>query len=286
MGRIREAILRAGARMLTTPRGHYQRFQPNRLAKLRGRIRQGDVVLVDGDQRISEVIKYLTQSSWSHAAVYVGDELLRRYPARRAELVARFGVDAEHLLVEALMEGGVIVSPLAKYELVNLRVCRPRALAPDHLTRILDEILAQIGVRYDVQNALDLARYFFPVSFIPKRLRRTALDLGSRLTRDVICSSMIARAFDNVGFPIMPTVVSPGNGAGPRGRLAFLRRRDDQQPPIFRHQNPRVVTPRDFDLSPYFDIVKFNAVDADEAHFDYRQIRWEDAPPAQRKGVS
>jgi hypothetical protein len=286
MGRIRQAVLDAGARLLTRPRGHYQRFQPNNLSKLRHLICKGDVVLVDGDQRISEVIKYLTQSSWSHSAIYVGDELLRRHPQRRTELCTRFGADAEHLVVEALMESGVIVSPLAKYEMVNLRVCRPRGLAPEHLTRILDEVLAQIGVRYDVKTALDLARYFFPVSLIPKRFRRTALDFGSGLTREVICSSIIARAFDNVGFPIMPTVLSPGNGPGPRRRLAFLPRRGDVQPPVFRHQSPRVATPRDFDLSPYFDIVKFNAVDVDEAHFDYRCIRWENEVPSQRKGVS
>jgi hypothetical protein len=286
MGRIRRAFLEAGARMLTKPRGHYQRFQPNNLTKLRRIIQKGDVVLVDGDQRISEVIKYLTQSSWSHSAIYVGDDLLRRHPQRRTELLTHFGADAEHLLVEALMENGVIVSPLAKYELVNLRVCRPRGLAPEHLTRILDEVLAQIGVRYDVRNALDLARYFFPVSLIPKRWRRTALDFGSTLTREVICSSIIARAFDNVGFPIMPTVVSAGNGAAPPGRLAFLHRRDASPAPVFRHGSPRVVTPRDFDLSPYFDVVKFNAVDVDEAHFDYRRIRWEDDVPVQRKGVS
>jgi hypothetical protein len=286
MGRIRQAIIDAGARMLTKPRGHYQRFQPNDLGKLQRTIRKGDVVLVDGDQRISEVIKYLTQSSWSHSTLYVGDELLRRHPSRRAELVARYGTDAEHLIVEALMEGGVVVSPLSKYIHVNLRVCRPRALAADHLVRILDEVLAQIGERYDVRNALDLARYFFPVSLIPKRLRRTALDLGSGLTREVICSSIIARAFHNVGFPIMPTVLSPGEPSKQNGRLAFLRRRAEGQPPVFRGRNPRVVTPRDFDLSPYFDVVKFNAVDLGEAHFDYRQIRWEDDAPAQRKGVS
>jgi hypothetical protein len=89
-----------------------------------------------------------------------------------------------------------------------------------------------------------------------------------------------------VGFPIMPTVLSPGNGAPPRSRLAFLPRRADVQPPVFRHQSPRVVTPRDFDLSPYFDVVKFNAVDVDDAHFDYRRIHWDDAMPPQRKGVS
>ena len=44
MGRIRQALLAAGARMLTKPRGEYQRHQPNNLGKLRRLIRKGDIV--------------------------------------------------------------------------------------------------------------------------------------------------------------------------------------------------------------------------------------------------
>jgi hypothetical protein len=71
----------AAARLLTKPRAGYTRIQPNNLAKLRHAIRKGDVVLVDGDQRVSEVIKYLTQSSWSHAAIYVGESCSPPSPA-------------------------------------------------------------------------------------------------------------------------------------------------------------------------------------------------------------
>jgi hypothetical protein len=131
---------------------------------------------------------------------------------------------------------------------------------------------------------LDLARYFFPVSLIPRRFRRTALDFGSGLTKEVICSSMIARAFQNVGFPIMPKIL-PGEPEREESRLlALVRRNRGHYPTVFRRQNPRVITPRDFDLSPYFDVVKFNALK--DRHFDYRRIRWEDDDPPQRKGVS
>lgn len=34
-------------------------------------VRPGDILLVDGKQRISTAIKYLTQSTWSHAALCV-----------------------------------------------------------------------------------------------------------------------------------------------------------------------------------------------------------------------
>jgi hypothetical protein len=42
-----------------------------------------------------------------------------------------------------------------------------------------------------------------------------------------------------------------------------------------RSVHPRLVLPRDFDLSPYFRIVKFNSVE--EGPIDYRQLEWVDA---------
>jgi hypothetical protein len=272
MGWFRKRFYALAARALTKPRASYNLLTPNNLDSLRRVVRKGDVILVDGEQRVSEVIKYLTQSSWSHVALYVGDELLRRHPERRAELVAAHGIDAEHLIVEALMEEGVVASPLAKYRDFNLRVCRPRGLRREDLVRILDEVLAQIGFRYDVQNVVDLARYFFPVSMIPSRLRRRALTFGSGLPTEVICSSMIARAFQNVGFPILPDM-SPAPDPPPRSRWReWLLRVRHPYPAVFHRQLPGLITPRDFDLSPYFDIVKFNALEAQD--FDYRRIRW------------
>jgi hypothetical protein len=37
-------------------------------------------------------------------------------------------------------------------------------------------------------------------------------------------------------------------------------------------RHPTLLTPRDFDLSPYFDVIKFNQLA--EGGFDYRNIRW------------
>src|SRR5437899_3317649 len=170
---LRKKVFNVAARVLTKPRGNYNRILPTDLETLRLTIRKGDVVLVDGDQRVSEVIKYLTQSSWSHVALYVGDELLRRFPTRREELVRLHGQDAQHLIIEALNEG-VVASPLAKYAGFNTRVCRPHGLQRDDLQRILNEVLAQLGSSYDLKNLLDLARYFFAVSLIPRRFRQRA----------------------------------------------------------------------------------------------------------------
>jgi hypothetical protein len=266
---LRDRLVDRAARLLTRPRRQYHLLHPNDLGNLRRVVRKGDVVLVDGDQRVSEVIKYLTQSSWSHAALYVGDELLRRRPDMRQALVDQHGMEAEHMVIEALMEGGVIASPLAKYARLNLRVCRPRGLRADDLARVLDEVVAQLGGRYDLDNVLELARLFFPVSLIPRRLRRKALEAGGELT-SVICSSMLGRAFQNVGFPILPAVEPAA--AETQGWRDWLRRRKTHYPALFHRQRETLITPRDFDLSPYFDVVKFNAVEV--GAFDYKRIRW------------
>jgi hypothetical protein len=257
------------ARVLTKPRGSYNLLLPNPLDAMLRHLRPGDVILVDGDQRVSEVIKYLTQSTWSHSVLYVGDELLKRFPGQRDALRATHGRDAEHMIIEALMDG-VVPSPLSKYANFNLRVCRPRGLRRDDLERILDEILAQLGCRYDVKQIYDLARYFFPVSLIPRRFRRRALQFGSGLPTQVICSSLIGRAFQNVGFPILPATTPANVPAAPR------------RPALFRRQLPTIITPRDFDLSPYFEIVKFSLVA--EPNFDYRRIRWDESEPKAARG--
>jgi hypothetical protein len=274
-GWLRSKVFDVAARVLTKPRGKYTLLLPNDFENMFRHLHLGDVILVDGDQRISEVIKYLTQSTWSHSVLYVGDELLRRFPARREELLAKHGRDAEHMIIEALVEG-VVASPLSKYANFNLRVCRPLGLRREDMQRILDEVVAQLGLLYDMKNVFDLARYFFPVSLIPARFRRRALQLGSGLPTQVICSSLIGRAFQNVGFPILPATAPGGTPALPyRLRDRLLRRTPPPYPLVFRRQLPSIITPRDFDLSPYFEVVKFNLAEA--RTFDYRRIRWEDS---------
>ena len=40
--------------------------------RMRYELRTGDVLLVEGRSRISGIIRYLTQSSWAHSALYIG----------------------------------------------------------------------------------------------------------------------------------------------------------------------------------------------------------------------
>jgi len=280
--RFRRRLFDAAVRVLTKPLKSYELHSPNDIASLKRHIRKGDVVLVEGNERISECIKYLTQSSWSHSALFVGDEPLRRDPRQRGELVAQFGEEATFLLVEALVDRGVVLSPLTKYRDFNIRVCRPYNLSTADLAEVLDEALRSVGATYDVKNVVDLGRYFLPISLIPRRFRRSALQFGSGEPTRVICSSLLASCFNRVRFPIVPRYEQLPDDPIPTSRLALWPRRSTKPPGIWRQVSPTLITPRDFDLSPYFEIVKFNIIES--MRFDYRKIRWaDDAPAAQIK---
>jgi hypothetical protein len=274
---LRDWLTERIARFLTKPVGAYELRGRNDFERLKRHIRKGDILLVEGDQRVSAVIKYLTHSSWSHAALYVGDELVRRGGEPRTYALESFGDEAGHVLVEALIDG-VVASPVSKYTNFNVRLCRPHRLRSEDLAEILDDAVASIGWRYDLRNIVDLAIHLLRVSILPRRYQLKGLSLGSGAGRQVICTSLLGRLFHKVNFPVLPTVTYPDTPravATSRWSLLGRRRRGRSlYAGIFHRRHPTLLTPRDFDLSPYFDIVKFNVIE-DHA-FDYSRIAWAD----------
>ena len=262
---------------LNQPVGHYEQHHPNDLPLLRRHIRKGDVLLVEGHQRVSAIIKYLTHSSWSHAALYVGDELVQRGGPLRELAVEHFGDEAESLVVEALTDG-VVASPLSKYADHNVRICRPHRLRSAHRARVIDAAVDSIGLRYDLKNVAELAIYLIKVSLLPVRYRRRALTLGSGRSGQVICTSLLGRIFQDVGFPVLPEVAQNAPTQGevgrrPRTLLDRIGRRNTWHA-VYRRRHPTLLMPRDFDLSPFFEVVKFNVIA--EKSFDYERIEWEE----------
>ena len=155
--------------------------------------------------------------------------------------------------------------PLTKYLDYNLRLCRPYSLSVDDLEKVLGEVISHLGDRYDRKRLLDLGRYLTPFSLIPTRWRRKAFFLGPSGSRAVICSGLIARAFLNVHYPVLPLPSKNPSEDNEEGLFPYGRR--------FRSFHPSLALPRDFDLSPYFQIVKFNLVR--EGPIDYRALKWE-----------
>ena len=101
-------------------------------------------------------------------------------------------------------------------------------------------------------------RYLMPTPPVPVRWRRRMLALGSGDPTRAICSTLIAQAFQSVQYPILPRVEKNLSG-DPTVAREILQ--------IHHHS---LFTPRDFDLSPYFKVVKPTL----ETGFDYRGLTW------------
>jgi len=270
--RLNRVLSDALVGFLTHDVRNYQRRIPNNLDNLKKHIRQGDVLLVEGKTRIAQIIKYVTQSSWSHSGIYIGDRMIHAGHPLRDRYLELHGEEARHLVLEADLASGVSAAPLSKYTEFNLRICRPYCLDEEDRDRVIEEVIAHVGDRYDRRQLFDLGRYLTPFRLLPAPWRRKAFFSGESECRSVICSSLIAQAFLNVSYPILPVLPASMREEQAEGLFPWGRR--------MRSVSPRLVLPRDFDLSPYFRIVKFNSVE--EGPFDYRGLEWLDPLPAIR----
>jgi len=245
-----DGVGRILAHYLEKPVQGYEPFTPSDPDALRATLRPGDVLLVEGNNHISGVIKYLTQSTWSHAALYVGP------------IGDRATADGESLvLVEANIGQGVVAAPLSKYARFHTRICRPTQLNEDDRARVCAYAAERIGFDYDLKNIIDLMRYLLPLP-VPQRWRRRMIALGSGHPTRIICSALIAQAFETVRYPILPKVTRLDSEAARQEILEI------------RHSS--LYAPRDFDISPYFEVVKPTIVRG----FDYKTMAWTDLPAA------
>ena len=250
------ALGRGLAHFLTREVPGAQRVTTSSALALRRTIRAGDVLLVEGHTRVSAAIKYLTQSTWSHAALHVGEIPSMREP------------DGEpHVLVEALLGQGVITAPLSRYTAVHTRICRPVGLVEEDRARVIDFACSRIGADYDLRNMFDLLRYLMPMPPVPARFRRRMLSIGSGSPTRAICSTLIAEAFGQVRYPILPQVEELPLPAGDDSPEAAFRRE------VLHIRHHSLYAPRDFDVSPYFQVVKPTI----EQGFDYRALNWSEA---------
>jgi hypothetical protein len=239
---LKRAIGERLAAFLSKDLPGYQRLDAVAIDVVAGTLEKGDIVLVDGNTRISTAIKYLTQSTWSHACLYVGEK----------------GAKSSQLnLLEANLENGVHLTSLDHYANFNLRICRPVNLSDEETEQLTEFAKQRIGHQYDLKNVVDLIRYIIQKPAVPNRYRRALLSLGSGEPTKAICSTLIAESFQSINYPILP---QRNRQSGEAGELPLLYKQH------FTH-----FTPRDFDLSPYFRIVKPTI----EYGFDHHSLAWE-----------
>ena len=218
-------------------------------------LKPGDVLLVEGKSRFSAAIKYLTQSTWSHAAIYVGGHL------------AEAGGNPSHCLIDADLVDGVRSVAIGEFADLHTRICRPVGLREEECRQVTAFAIARLGNQYDLRNVIDLARYLLPTPPVPLRLRRRMLALGSGDPTRAICSTLIAQAFQSIHYPILPVIDS--RSINDPNCLACVEE-------FLQIRHHSLFAPRDFDVSPYFQIVKPSV----EMGFDFHALRWGDGPLA------
>lgn len=238
------------ARYLSKSRPDNQRPATSRPEVFAEPLRKGDVLLVEGSSRFATAVKYLTQSTWSHAALCIVD-------APGVQCLS----DGTPVLVEADIIEGVRTVPLSMYCNFHTRICRPVGLTPEEIDRVVNHMMSRLGSKYDLKNVVDLARYLIQTPPVPTLWRRRMLALGSGDPTRAICSSLIAQAFQSINYPILPEVVLEKSD-DPAGRESYRE--------ILHIRHHSLFAPRDFDLSPYFRIIKPTI----EHGFDPHQLEW------------
>lgn len=236
--------------------------------RIKKEVQLGDVLLVEGRSRVSEVIKVITRSPWSHAALYIGslndiqDEQLHELAIKHLK---KSEIENEHFVVEGVLGRGFIVTPLATYGQHHMRICRPDGLTQKDTQSVITCALKKVGKQYSTRHIFDLARFLLPWRIFPRRWRSSLFHYKEGGVTDEICTSMIAQAFESVNFPILPMLKSkPGN------KYELIQR------------NPLLFAPCDFDYSPFFSIIKYPLLE--EQLGEYKDLPWNNTITSQDNG--
>lgn len=225
--------------------------------RLRYEIRPCDVILVEGRAHVSEIIKTITLSNWTHSALYIGrlhnidDPVLREYIQKFYQ-----GEPDDQLIIESQLGSGTIVENISKYREDHLRICRPSSITRTDSQKVIAYAINRLGSYYNVRQILDLARFLFPYAMLPRRWRSSLFEHNAGTPTHTVCSTMLAEAFASVRYPILPVL-----HRNTEGQLVMYKR------------NTRLITPKDFDYSPYFDVIKYPILDFDEMAI-YQKMPW------------
>ncbi|MCG8668614.1 MAG: hypothetical protein MI867_04305 [Pseudomonadales bacterium] len=213
--------------------------------RVRQSLKPGDVILVEGRSTLDNKIKKLTQSQWSHSALYIGR--LIDIEDSDIKMLIRTHIDCESdtpLIVHSKLGVGTCIEHLLELEREHLRICRPKGLAKKDTEQTIRYALSVAGTDKEEYQLFDILRFFFPWSLLPQSWRLPAFKYNFGKHVELASSNLIANAFGFVQFPIMPLVKTTQDGS-----TQLLRRK------------PKLCLPADFDTSPYFEIVKYPFID-------------------------
>ena len=135
-------------------------------------IRPADVLLFEGENRISKIIQRITHSPWTHAALYIGrlhdidDPQTREYVHKHYQ-----GKLNDQLLIESFIGKGTIITPISEYKNDHIRICRPTGLSHQDAQKVIGTASKSLGKNYSLVHIFDLARFFLMGRFMPGRWR-------------------------------------------------------------------------------------------------------------------
>lgn len=233
-------------------------IMPYDFSRLKYELRPGDVLLIEGRSRISRVIRTITQSPWTHAALYIGR--LIDFEDEEIQKMIRQHIDTKdnaRLIVEGMIDRGTVVTSLNFYREHHIRICRPIGITPADMHHVINYAVKALGQPYNVRHLLDLTRFMLPWTILPRRWGSSLFRTSKGEPESGICSSLIAEAFSSVQFPILP----------------FVKPTEEKGFEVFQ-RNPHLFTPKDFDYSPYFEIIKYPLFNPDEPLPYYRRLPW------------
>ena len=218
------------------------------------------------------VVATLTQHlAKPHNATYLGSgkivelkALMEQHGAEEAAFDVQLSPRQQRNLekeLEADVIDGVRAVKLSKYAGQHTRICRPVGLSDEDREKLVSFMTGRLGMHYDIKNAIDLIRYLLPQPPVPVKWRRRMLALGSGDPTRAICSTLIAQAFQSIRYPILPEITVKEDCKDGE---------DCAQAEIMHIRHHSLFTPRDFDISPYFRVIKPTL----EAGFDYKSLEW------------
>jgi permuted papain-like amidase YaeF/Yiix C92 family enzyme len=202
LDRLRTSATSAVAFCLARPLDEFSTLTTADRQALAAVLRPGDVLLSAGNTRFAELVKRLTQSTWSHVSMYVGPMEESPDPL---------------CVVEAELVHGVRAIRLSQLCAQRVCVLRPVGVDDKERARLAEFVLGRIGSEYDLAHAwllarvLLLRRWWAGLRSIPATMRRSATRF--------ICSSLIAHAFALIGYSILPAGVTMVDGTGNHNAL-------------------------------------------------------------------
>lgn len=226
--------------------------------KISSEIQPGDVLLVEGKNKASQLISILTNSAWTHAGIYIGRPKDYHNSKIRTLIDMNFqGAPNTQLIIEALPGKGTILRGLDCYTKDHIRICRPRGLRKQDAKIVIQFCLSRVGREYNYRQVLHLTLFLLPWRVLPRRWLRCLFGPNATDTAQSICSTMITEAFNEVDFPVLPDMVM-----------------DEQKKIILTKRNPRLCTPSDFDYSPFFAIIKYPIFDFSKHAPEAANLSW------------